>query len=71
MRTFFRAWCFLTGQKLVALRDFDGEIVFRPAKESPFGYTAKRQWPTNLKNVILADGGKIEPAGYVEEWRDA
>jgi len=70
MRLFIKIWCFLTLQKAVALRDFDGDVCFRPAKKTPFGLVAKRQWPFNIRNVILNDDGTVSNGSYVEEWKD-
>lgn len=66
---FFRLWAFLTRQKLVYLKDFDGELTLTVAKKTPFGYVAKRHWPFHVLDVILLEGGKVEHGSYVHEWR--
>jgi hypothetical protein len=66
-----RLWAFLTGQKLVYLKDVDGELTLTVAKRTSFGYVAKRYWPFHVRDVILLDGGKVENGSYVHEWRDA
>lgn len=68
---FFRIWAILTRQKLVYLKDHDWTITLTVAKKTPFGYVAKRQWPTNIRNVLLLNGGDVKNGVYVSEWRDA
>ena len=65
-----KLWARLTNQKLVALRDMDGEVVIAPAYKTPFGYVAKRYWPYNTKNVLLNDDGTVWGGGYVLFWKE-
>ena len=67
----FELWAALTRQKVVYLKDHDGEITKTVAKKTPFGYVAKRMWPFNTRNVLLLPDGSVENGGYVHEWRDA
>jgi hypothetical protein len=62
-------WAFITRQKVVYLKDFDGEVTKTVAKSTPFGYVAKRHWPFDLRNVILLDDGTVEQGCYVKFWR--
>jgi len=64
----FELWAFITRQRVVYLKDFDGEVTKTVAKKTPFGYVAKRHWPFNIKNVLLLDDGTIEPDCYVKSW---
>lgn len=67
----FKLWAFLTGQKIVYLKDSDGDVTKTLAKNTPYGYVAKRYWPFNIRNVILLDGGKVEGGSYVKEWKES
>jgi hypothetical protein len=64
-------WAIITRQKVVYLKDHDGEVTKTVAKKTPFGYVAKRQWPFNIRNVLLLPDGSVENGCYVCEWRDA
>lgn len=64
-------WAMLTRQKVVYLKDHDGEITKTFAKKTPFGYVAKRYWPFNIRNVLLLPNGQVENGCYVHGWRDA
>lgn len=66
----FEMWAFLTRQKVVFLRDRDGGITKTVAKKTPFGYVAKRYWPSNVRNVLLLPDGNVYSNPYVIEWRD-
>jgi len=65
----FEVWAFLTGQKAVYLKDYDGEVTKTVAKRTPFGYVAKRMWPFNIRNVTLLEDGTVENGGYVHSWK--
>ena len=62
-------WAFMTRQKVVYLKDFDGEVTKTVAKKTPFGYVAKRHWPFNVRNVLLLEDGTVGNGGYVESWK--
>ena len=65
-----RLWSFITGGKLVWLRDFDGELSLSIARIDPWGkMTAKRYWPYNIKTVELLPDGTVDGA-YVRFWKD-
>jgi len=66
-----RIWAFITGQKLVWLKDFDGTITLSINQKDGFGSYAKRHWPYNIKNVRLLPGGKIGNGSYVTAWKQA
>ena len=68
---FFEIWAKITRQKVVYLKDHDGTITKTVAKETPFGYVAKRFWPTDVRTVLLLPDGTVEGASYVEEWRES
>jgi hypothetical protein len=65
----FELWAFVTRQKVVYLKDSDGDVTKTVAKKTPFGYVAKRHWPFNIKNVLLLDDGTVEHGGYVRSWK--
>lgn len=65
----FRLWAFLTGQKIVWLKDVDGELTKTFAKKTPFGYKAKRWWPFNIRAVLLNPDGTVSHGAYVREWK--
>jgi hypothetical protein len=70
MNIAIKIWAFLTRQRLVWLRDFDGEVTLAIAKETPFGgLMAERWWPFKILTVQLEDGGNVRPPCYVEEWK--
>jgi hypothetical protein len=58
-------WAFLTGQKVVFLKDHDGKVTKTVAYKTPFGYVAKRQWPFSFSNATLLDDGTV----YVRSWK--
>lgn len=64
-------WSKLTGQRLVYLRDFDGEVTLTFERKTPFGYsTAKRWWPYWVgESVILLPDGQVKQPHYVKEWK--
>jgi len=64
----YKIWAWLTGQKIVYLQDFDGEITKTFATKTPFGWVAKRHWPESLKNVLLLKNGLVENGVYVTKW---
>ena len=66
----FKLWAFLTRQKVVYLKDFDGTVTKTVAKKTPFGYVAKRWWPFNIHNVLLLDDWTVENGSYVVSWED-
>ncbi len=66
---FKKLWAFLTKQKLVVLRDQDGELTTTFAFNTPFGLHAKRFWPYGIITVKLLDGGTTENNSIVKEWR--
>lgn len=62
-------WAFLTRQKVVYLKDIDGEVSKTVAKSTPFGdVIAKRYWPMKIMIVTLKPGGTILPSCYVKQW---
>jgi len=67
----FELWAVITRQKVVYLKDHDGEVTKTVAKKTPFGYVAKRHWPLSIRNVLLLPDGMVENGCYVHEWRDA
>lgn len=64
----FELWALITRQKVVYLKDIDGEITKTVAKKTPFGYVAKRWWPFNIRNVLLLPNGEVEKGSYVTSW---
>lgn len=64
MRSIYRLWAWVTGRKLVWLKDFDGEITLSFAEKTPLGLVATRLG----RNVLLKEGGKAEHT-YVVEWK--
>lgn len=66
-----RIWAFLTGGRLVWLRDHDGTVTLSIAHETPFGdLIAERYWPNKTRTVKLRPNGSVDGA-YVEQWKDA
>jgi len=64
------AW--VLGWRVVALRDFDGEVVFRLAEPTPFGLRCFRMSRCfRIGGCMLIDGGVVVGSRYVEEWRPA
>lgn len=60
----------LLGWRVVWLRDYDGEVVCRLAKPTPYGMMAYRMSRLfGISPVILLPGGKVTGASYVHEWR--
>lgn len=60
------------GWKVVWLKDFDGELVCRLARPTPFGLRAWRMSRVlRISPVTLLDGGVVRGACYVSEWREA
>ena len=66
MNFMLKIWARLTGQKVVYLRDHDGEINVSLSYKTPFGWVAKRFG----KNVFLVPDGTAECVSYVEEWKE-
>ena len=64
-------WAFLTRQVVVYLLDHDGNVTKTVAKRTPFGLVAKRQWPTNIRNVLLLQNGEVSNGCYVARWLPA
>jgi len=64
---FYNIWAFITRQEVVYLLDFDGEVTKTFAKQTPFGLSAKRFWPLNIRNVLCTAEG-IQDGGYVKDW---
>ena len=63
-------WSKLTRQKLVYLRDSDGDVTLTFAQKSPFGeLTAKRWWPSSYGITVLLPDGKVKQPHYVKEWK--
>ena len=66
-----RIWAFLTGGKLVWLKDFDGEITLAIARKDPWGdMRAERHWPFSVRSVRLLPDGTVD-GSYVRFWIDA
>jgi hypothetical protein len=61
----------LFGRKVVYLRDFDGEVTKKWAKQTPFGLTCLRMALVPFSRCLLLDGGKVIGCCYVHEWREA
>lgn len=62
----------ILGWKVVALRDFDGQVVFRLAQPTPFGMGCFRMSRFfEIGSCTLLDGGRVSGCSYVEEWRPA
>jgi|688.fasta_scaffold2041992_1 hypothetical protein len=59
-------WAKLTKQKVVYLKDCDGEVTKTVARQTPFGYVAKRY----SRDVLLLPDGKTQGPAYVEEWAE-
>jgi len=63
---------FIIGWKVVALRDFDGVVVFRLAQPTPFGMRCFRMSRVfEIGSCTLLDGGRVSGCCYVHEWRPA
>lgn len=60
---------FLLGWRVVALLDFDGEVNFRLAEPTPFGFRVYRMSRFfKVGQCLLVDGGKVVGRPYVEAW---
>ena len=59
-------WTKLTNQKVVYLKDYDGEITKTVARRTPFGYVARR----HFQDVLLLPDGKVQGPIYVTEWAE-
>ncbi len=57
------------GWKYVCLRDYDGELTYRFAKLTPYGWQANRMTHTKCM-CFLREGGKVEGTSWVHEWRE-
>lgn len=64
-------WAALTGQRIIALEDHDTEVTWTFAHQTPFGWTAKRHWPSSIAIVKLLPDGKVKGCSYVERWWSA
>lgn len=63
------AIAFVLGWRVVALLDYDGEVNFRLAQPTPFGYRCYRMSRTfKIGKCLLLDGGEIIGASYVKTW---
>lgn len=68
---FIRLWAFMTGGRLVWLKDADGEIKLTIAYTDPWGeLRAERYWPNRVRSVRLLPDGRVDGA-YVVAWKDA
>ena len=67
MNCLWRLWAVLTGQKIVYLKDFDGEITTSLAYKTPFGWVARR----NGRAIVLREDSKIEGVSYVTQWKES
>ena len=65
----YEIWAFITGQEIVWLKDYDGELTKTFAKKTPFGYVAKRWWPFNIRNVVCLPDGSTTGVPYVHYWK--
>lgn len=64
-----RIWSFLTGGRLVWLRDSNGSITLAIARKSPFGgMIAERHWPWSIWTVELGANGVVINGNYVKQW---
>ena len=67
---FKHIWAFLTGRKVVILRDDDGETALSVAYKNEWGeLCAKRYWPFEIRIVILNEDGTVSPRSYVKKWK--
>lgn len=72
MRTWRKIIAAILGWKVVYLLDFDGEVVCRLARPTPFGASAWRMSRTfRVAHVRLLPDGTVQGASYVREWADA
>lgn len=63
---FIEIWAKLTNQKVVYLKDYDGEVTKTVARRTPFGYVATRLG----HGVLLLPDGKVQGPIYVTEWAE-
>lgn len=69
---FIRLWAFLTGGKLVWLKDFDGETALSIARVDEFGeMRAERHWPFKIRTCVLLEDGVVAGSHYVHFWKYA
>lgn len=66
MTFILRIFAYLTGQKIVYLLDFDGEVSISLAFKTPFGWVAKR----NGRKILLEANGKTRGVPYVVAWKE-
>lgn len=63
-----RIWAFITGRKIVFLKDFEGEIYVSLARKTPFGYCAPIYWFTGTGCVTLEEDGTCGNS-YISNWK--
>jgi hypothetical protein len=63
---FVEIWAKLTNQKVVYLKDHDGEVTKTVARCTPFGYVARR----HFQDVLLLPEGKVQGPIYVTAWAE-
>lgn len=66
MKPSFRiAWAWLTGAKVVATKDFDGQIRYRIARINPFGTLSSK---AIIEPIELLPDGRVRGCMYCHEW---
>lgn len=68
METLKRIMAFLLRRELVWLRDFDGEVVLRMARRTPFGLECYRH-SFGVGRCRLFRDGSFNGPSYVGEWK--
>lgn len=68
MDTLRKIVAFLMRRELVWLRDYDGEVVLRTARRTPFGLECYRHPPSGARCLLFPDG-TIKGPSYVDEWK--
>lgn len=68
MDTLQKIIAFLARRELVWLRDYDGEVVLRIARRTPFGLECYRYPPGGGRCLLFPDGTFKGPS-YVDEWK--
>lgn len=65
-----RIWAFLTGGRLVWLKDVDGEVTLAIAYTDAWGeLIAERHFPWSILKVRLLPDGTVDGC-YVKAWKD-
>lgn len=64
-----KAVAWLIGKEVVCLTDFDGEVLYRMATQTPFGLTCSRWGLFGKTDCLLRDDGTVVGPSYVCAWR--